>query len=111
MRIRDYDPQVFATNDAVNVAPGLPAGQYIADVFTATSPDESEGTVAITGGQKDLYADGDTITVTATPKAGYKFVAWSNGETANPYNYKFGGGVVNLTAQFEEEEADSSSSD
>lgn len=111
MRIRDYDPQVFATNDAVNVAPGLPAGQYIADVFTATSTDTTEGTVAITGGQKDLYADGDIITVTATPKTGYVFKAWNDGSHANPYNYKFGGGVVNLKAMFEEEESSSSSSE
>ena len=110
MRIRDYDPQVFATNDAQNVAPGLPAGQYIADVFTATSEDTAEGTVAITGGQKDLYADGDIITVQATPKQGYKFVAWSDGKAENPYNYKFGGGVVNLVARFEEEDSSSSSS-
>lgn len=103
MRIRDYDPQVFATNDAENVAPNLPAGQYVADIFTATSANEAEGTVAITGGQKELYADGDIITLTATPKNGFKFVGWSNGKKENPYNYTFGGGVVNLVAQFEEE--------
>lgn len=102
-RIRDFDPDVFACNDAVNVAPSIPAGHYVADIFTATSSDTSEGTVAITSGQKDLYADGDIITVTATPETGYKFVSWSNGETANPLNYKFGGGVVNLVAQFEED--------
>jgi hypothetical protein len=104
MRIRDYDPQVFATNDAVNTIDATP-GQYIADIFTATSSDESEGTVAIVSGQKDLYQDGDIITVKATAKDGYKFVGWSNNETANPLNYTFGGGVVNLQAQFEEEDS------
>jgi hypothetical protein len=108
MRIRDYDPQVFACNDAVNTPSDLPAGQYIADVFTVTSSDTSEGTVAITGGQKDLYADGDVITVTATPKTGYKFVGWSDKSVQNPYNYKFAGGKVNLVAQFEEESSSSS---
>jgi hypothetical protein len=96
---------VFATNDAVNTYSDLPVGQYIADIFTATSSDEAEGTVAIVSGQKDLYADGDIITVQATPKDGYKFVGWSNNETANPLNYTFGGGVVNLQAQFEEEDS------
>ncbi len=110
MRIRDFDPQVFACNDAVNVAPALPAGQYVADIFTATSEDDSEGTVAIVSGQKDLYQDGDIITLKATPKTGYVFVGWSNKATANPYNYTFGGGVVNLVAMFEPEGDSSSSS-
>lgn len=105
MRIRDFDPMVFATNDAVNTYSDLPVGNYIADIFTATSSDEKEGTVAIVSGQKDLYQDGDIITVQATAKSGYKFVGWSNGKTANPLNYTFGGGVVNLIAMFEEEDS------
>jgi len=108
MRIRDFDPQVFATNDAVNTAPGLPAGQYVADIFTVVSSNNTKGTVSITSGQKDLYADGDIIQVTATPKTNYVFAGWSDGSTANPYNYAFAGGVVQLTAMFEEEEDDSS---
>jgi hypothetical protein len=100
-RIREFDPEKFACNDAVNQYDWTP-GQYIADIFTATSEDDTEGTVAITSGSKDLYADGDIITVTATPKTGYKFVGWSDGSTANPYNYEFGGGVKNLVGRFEE---------
>lgn len=100
MRIRDYDPQVFACNDAVNRYDWTP-GQYIADIFTATSEDDAEGTVEIVSGQKDLYADGDVITVKATAKNGFKFVGWSDKSTANPYNYEFGGGVTNLVARFE----------
>lgn len=102
MRIRDYDPMVFACNDAVNTIDATP-GQYIADIFTATSSDENEGTVAITSGQKTLYQEGDIIQITATPKTGYKFVGWSNKKTENPLNYTFGGGVVNLVAQFDAE--------
>lgn len=102
-RIRDYDPMYFAVNDAVNTYDWTP-GQYIADIFTVSSEDTSEGTVAITSGQKDLYADGDIITLTATPKTGYKFVGWSNGAIENPYNYTFGGGVMNLVGRFEEDE-------
>ena len=102
MRIRDYDPMVFACNDAVNTIGATP-GQYIAEIFTATSSDENEGTVAITSGQKTLYQDGDIIQITATPKTGYKFVGWSNKKTENPLNYTFGGGVVNLVAQFDAE--------
>lgn len=102
-RIRDYSPDVFATNDVENTYDATP-GQYIADIFTAKSSDDKEGDVKIISGQKDLYADGDIISLQATPKTGYHFVGWSNGATANPYNYEFGGGTVNLNAMFEKDE-------
>lgn len=106
VRIRDYSPKVFATNEQLNSPLGVPVGDYIVDIFTVTSSDTNEGTVAITSGQKDLYQEGDTIQVTATPATGgaktYKFAGWSDGSTENPYNYKFKGGRVNLVAQFEE---------
>lgn len=110
VRIRDFAPEVFATNDAVNTYTTLP-GDYIADIFTVSSSDESEGTVAITSGQKDLYAEGDVITVSATPKSGYVFVGWSDGSLSNPYNYTFTGGVENLMAMFEEEDSSAASSE
>ena len=119
-RIREYSPEVFAVNDAVNTYDWTP-GQYIADIFTATSADSEKGTVAITSGQKDLYTDGDIITLTATPQAGNEFVGWSKGgkiiSRANPFNFTFGGGVVNVAGVFKAEAAedggssDSSSSD
>lgn len=102
VRIRDFSPEVFATNDAVNTYTTLP-GDYIADILTVTSSDENEGTVAITSGQKDLYVDGDIVTVAATPANGFKFAGWSDGSIENPYNYTFTGGVVNLVGQFEED--------
>lgn len=102
MRIRDFAPEVFACNDAVNTYVDLP-GDYIADIFTVSSSDEKEGTVAITSGQKDLYADGDIITVKATPAEGYVFAGWSDGGKEATYNYTFGGGVENLVAYFEED--------
>jgi len=103
VRIRDYSPRVFAVNEQVNTPLGVPVGDYIADIFTVTSAKVSEGTVAITSGQKDLYTEGDIITLTATPETGYVFAGWSDGSTENPYNYTFKGGRVNLVAQFEEE--------
>lgn len=102
-RIRDYSPKVFCVNDQNNQPNACPAGDYIADVFTVASADADEGAAAITSGQKDLYAEGDIITITATPKTGYHFTAWSDGNTENPRNYTFNGGVVNLIAQFEED--------
>lgn len=108
-RIREYSPEVFACNDAVNSYDWTP-GQYIAEIFTATSADTSKGTVAITSGQKDLYADGDIITLTATPKSGFVFAGWSKGghiiSQANPFNFTFPGGVVNVAGVFKAEAAE-----
>lgn len=108
-RIRDYSPKSICVNEQVNTPNNVPAGDYIADVFTVSTSDEKEGTAQITSGEKDLYAEGDIITVTATPKTQYKFAGWSDGATANPYNYTFEGGVMNLVAQFEEAAASTSS--
>lgn len=108
-RIRDYSPKSICVNEQVNTPNNVPAGDYIADVFTVSTSDEKEGTAKITSGEKDLYAEGDIITVTATPKTQYKFAGWSDGATANPYNYTFEGGVMNLVAQFEEAAAGTSS--
>ena len=47
---------------------------------TTNVNDEAMGTVTGAG----EYAEGKTATLTANPNAGYKFVNWSNGETANP---------------------------
>lgn len=109
-RVRDYSPRSICVNEQVNTPNNVPAGDYIADVFTVDTTDEQEGTAKITSGEKGLYAEGDIITVTATAKSGYKFAGWSDGATANPYNYEFGGGVVTLMAMFDKVGADSASS-
>ncbi len=109
-RIRDYSPKSICVNEQVNTPNSVPAGDYIADVFKVATSDDKEGTAKITSGEKELYTEGDVITVTATPQSGYKFAGWSDGATANPYNYTFEGGVMTLVAQFEEEATASESS-
>ena len=64
--------------------------------ITATSANTTMGTV--TGG--GTYEEGKTVTLTATPKSGYRFVKWSDGTTANPYTFKATKNVT-LTARFE----------
>lgn len=109
-RIRDYSPKSICVNEQVNTPNSVPAGDYIADVFKVATSDDKEGTAKITSGEKELYTEGDVITVAATPQSGYKFAGWSDGATANPYNYTFEGGVMTLVAQFEEEATASESS-
>ena len=54
---------------------------------------------AVSGGGQ--YEEGETATVTATPKSGYKFTKWSNGSTVNPYSFTVTSNV-SLTAYFEQ---------
>ena len=64
---------------------------------TVSSANSSMGTVSGGG----TYEEGQTATVTATPKSGYKFTRWSNGSTANPYSFTVTSDV-SLTAYFEQ---------
>ena len=99
VRIRDFSPEVFATNDAVNTYVELP-GEYIAEIFTAVSENDKMGSVQIVT-QKDVFAAGDTIQVKATPNDGYVFIGWSDGGQEATYNHVFEGGVYELKARFQ----------
>ena len=63
-------------NDNDNNEQPTPSGITI----TALSADESKGTVSGSG----TYVEGATVTLQATPAAGYKFSQWQDGNTANP---------------------------
>lgn len=65
----------------------------------ATANDDAMGTV--TGG--GAYDDGATCTLTATPKAGYVFVNWSDGATENPHTITVTADV-NIVANFKHED-------
>ena len=98
VRIRDFSPEVFATNDAVNHYVELP-GEYIAEIFTAVSENTKMGTVQIVT-QKDVFAEGDIIQVKATANEGYVFIGWSDGGKEETYNFTFPGGVYELKGRF-----------
>ncbi len=48
------------------------------------------------------YTEGTTITISASPDTGYKFVKWSDGNTDNPRTITLGGSNVTLNAEFKE---------
>ena len=98
VRIRDFSPEVFATNDAVNHYVDLP-GDYIAEIFTAVSEKPAMGNVQILT-QKDVFAEGDIIQVKATANEGYVFIGWSDGGKQETYNFTFPGGVYELKGRF-----------
>ena len=64
--------------------------------INATSNDDNMGTV--TGG--GTYYEGETVTLTATPKTGYRFVNWSNSSTDAKLTFTASENL-NLTANFE----------
>lgn len=67
----------FRTIDAHNVTVSAQTGSVISS---------TGGTVTGSG----TYYDGDTVTLTATPKAGYKFSRWSgNGISSTSSTYSF----------------------
>ena len=65
--------------------------------ISVSSANNSMGTISGGG----TYEEGQTATVTAIPKSGYKFTRWSNGSTANPYSFTVTSDV-SLTAYFEQ---------
>ena len=66
--------------------------------YTVTA-EANDATMGIVSGSGE-YATGKTATLEATPNAGYKFVNWSNGETANPLKLTVTENVE-ITANFE----------
>ena len=66
--------------------------------YTITTAVNDEKMGSVSGAGK--YAEGKTVTLTATAKPGYKFVNWSNGETANPLKLTVTENVE-ITANFE----------
>ncbi len=62
----------------------------------------TEGQGTITNFTSGWYAEGTELTITAVPAEGYKFVQWSDGETANPYFITVEDKKnINITAMFE----------
>ena len=80
----------FAEDESA-VTPSTPTGSY-----TIGAADQNEGSVNVDG----EAGIGKTVTLTATPKDGYKFKQWSDGNTENPRIVTITNGM-NLKAEFE----------
>ena len=80
----------FAEDESA-VAPSTPTGSY-----TIGAADPDGGSVSVDG----EAGIGKTVTLTATPKDGYKFKQWSDGNTENPRTVTITNGM-NLKAEFE----------
>ena len=80
----------FAEDESA-VTPSTPTGSY-----TIGAADPDGGSVSVDG----EAGIGKTVTLTATPKDGYKFKQWSDGNTENPRTVTITDGM-NLKAEFE----------
>ena len=80
----------FAKDESA-VTPSTPTGSY-----TIGAADPDGGSVSVDG----EAGIGKTVTLTATPKDGYKFKQWSDGNTENPRIVTITNGM-NLKAEFE----------
>ena len=69
---------------------------FAPDTYTVTTNTNGNGTVTGSG----AYEYGKSVTLTATPNTGYKFVKWSDGDTNNPRIVTVTGEAT-YTAQFE----------
>ena len=63
--------------------------------FTITIETSGRGTVTGAG----TYKEGETVTLTATPAEGWRFVKWSDGKTSSTYTLTISGDKT-LTAEF-----------
>ena len=65
--------------------------------LTLETNNTSYGTVTGSG----YYMPGDEVTITATPKLGFEFVKWSDGNTDNPRIITMGNADITYAATFE----------
>ncbi len=88
--IFDTNAQVFCVSDGdIKPIDGI-IGDYQKAYIKASANDDTMGSVAISP-VKDEYEYGETVTITPTAKAGYKFSKWSDEATANPRTIVFDG--------------------
>lgn len=72
--------------------------RYKVTTGVASGAGSAEATPTTADGKYDFNT---TVTLEATPTAGYKFVGWSNGEGANPYTYLVDARDTTIKANFE----------
>ena len=93
----DCDSKELTRTVQVNSDTTITANFAKKPYLTVKSNNTSYGTVTGSG----YYIPGDEVTIAATPKPGFEFVEWSDGNTDNPCIIIMGNANTTYTATFE----------
>lgn len=92
----ECDETITFENRSVIGMPSSPRSvKLIVTTFTVTVDTSGNGTVIGAG----TYKEGETVTLTALPAEGWRFVKWSDGTTSSTYTLTISGDKT-LTAEF-----------
>ena len=97
--VYDNGVTVSYTYDALGNRTSKKVTGVTAQTFTVTVAVTPEGSGTVTGG--GTYAKGTSVELNAIANAGFEFVKWSDGETANPRSVIVDSNL-SFTAQFKE---------
>ena len=97
--VYDNGATVSYTYDALGNRTSKKVTGVTAQTFTVTVAVTPEGSGTVTGG--GTYAKGTSVELNAIANAGFEFVKWSDGETANPRSVIVDSNL-SFTAQFKE---------
>lgn len=99
MRIRSVTPDTFAVTSGMNMPIDGLVGDYIKDSLKL-SVNIADGGTAKASPEKDSYAKGESITLTAEAAEGYEFKMWSDGVTLAERTYVATGFPMEFQAVF-----------
>lgn len=100
MRIRSVTPDMFAVTSGLNVPIDGLVGDYTKDTITLRQNIAEGGSVSVAP-EKETYAKGESITLTAEAAEGYTFKGWSDGSTLAERAYVATGFPMTFEAIFE----------
>ena len=101
VRIMRITEDYFAVSNGSSIALEGLNGDYQKDTITAVA-DSTMGSVAIDP-NKDSFAEGEVVKLTATAKAGHHFVKWADNAVSNPRSIIYSGYPETYEAIFEKD--------
>lgn len=99
MRINSVSPKLMAVSDGTWEESTSPIGDYYSSTVMAYSNDEALGTVTVAP-EKDYYAIGEKVIITATATETGQFSKWGNGSTTNPLEITIEGVPIAIEGVF-----------
>lgn len=113
VRVINVNPSHFCITDGTLQEGVVFQGDYLKDTFVVGVNNADGGSVTVNGAAPDNtkeYAANTTLALAATPKSGYEFVQWSDGDKNATRNVVTNGQPAALIAFFAASSSSSSSS-